>query len=528
MGMNVLSNSTQGTREVRVPVSTAVTVGDLLLNTEGATAKKASDLLTVTQLNNTTAGPSVVYPVTITGTNYGSTSSNFKRLCEIDSGNILEVYTGNGTGTAIGVNLVLRNAVGAILSVPVVVSSTPACECSRIKRLSSTKVLIAWTESSTLKFAIYNNDGTVATAPATVSTISGPGEQYWNMSVLVGGDIVFAYSKATPFDACFKRYNSTGVLQGSETVVEAAASGSSFCVKELAAGGFIVYYFRSAATYNWKFARYNSTGVIQGTLTTIANSSTVTKAKCEFDDLVLELSGGNLLFQYIHTASLSGIVVYDSTGTLVATTTPAPATEAVAGASNTLVEIPGGFVSITGGSSGKSNIRFFAANGIQLYPSKATTETNLITAGYGGGAILVVPTVSGYVVVSNFNDGANGNFQLFTLSKTGDLIGSVVVIPSGAPSTSISLLAHSSGLLMLSWKYTTQFMMAVYNPTRTSILGVAQETVSSGALCRVATSDTHQINQVFSTSGNFDQRTATVPGAKGSIVGSTAVLYGME
>lgn len=524
MGVNV---TTTHSTEIRIPVSAAVTAGDLLVNVEGEAAK-ASTALSLTQLNNTTVGLQSVYPLTSQGTYYGGDAqAACKRLVEVEStGEILSVVVGDGSASNVGgVRLFTTTITGAVARSPVTVTGSSASSV-RITRLTADKVVIAWTESAVLKFAIYNNDGTVSVAAATVATTTSDGSQKWNIAVLTGGDIVFAYAKVTSNNANFVRYNSSGVLQGAETTVEASATPTGICVLPQTGGGFIIYYYKSSATANWKFAIYDSAGVIQGSLTTVSTGTAAQLSYGEYDNLAIELDNSNIVFQWANTAHQYS--VYTSAGVLVLTVpslaSTAAANDHVAGLTQTA---SGGFAVVTWGSAlGTCTFRAFDSGGIGITSSTFTMNARQ-------GAQLLIQTAQGFAAMALYSDGAsNYTVQLANLTSDGVLIGTVVTLYTGTVANNgACLLTHSSGVLALNYRGAVSsgiLYYATYNPNKTSILGVALESVAEGATCRVATKGTYPINQSLLAAGSFDQRTATVPGTKGAIVGSTALLYGME
>lgn len=524
MGVNV---TTTHSTEIRIPAYSAVASGDLIVNVEGQ-AVPASTALSLAQLNNTTVGLQSVYPVTSQGTYYGGdTEMACKRIVEVgDTGNILSVVVGDGsTSATTGVKMFTSSITGAVARAAVTVSSSTSA-AARIKRLTAGTVVVVWAETTALKFAIYNNDGTVSVAATTVATIVSAGGSKWNFAILTGGDIVFAYAKVTSNNVNFVRYNNAGVLQGAETTVEAAVTPVGICVLPQTGGGFIVYYYRNAATANWKFARYDSAGVIQGSLTTVSTGTAVPLGFGEYDNLAIELAGGNIVFQWANAAHQYS--VYTSAGVLVLTvpslTSTYADTDQIAGLTQTA---SGGFAVATWGSSlSVCTFRAFDSSGLGITSSIFSMDSSQ-------GAQLLIQTAQGFAAMALYYDGAASyTANLANITNAGALIGTVVTLYSGsAPVTGACLLAHVSGVLALNYRTnvsTGTLYLGSYNPNKTSVLGVALESVAEGATCRVATKGTYPINQSLLAAGSYDQRTATVPGTKGAIVGTTAILYGME
>ena len=89
-------------------------------------------------------------------------------------------------------------------------------------------------------------------------------------------------------------------------------------------------------------------------------------------------------------------------------------------------------------------------------------------------------------------------------------------------------LLTASGVLCVSYyKHNAGLRFATYATLRKSVIGVALESASAGALCRVGTKGTYALTTAQPLGGAFDQRTATIPGTRGTIAGSSAVLFGM-
>jgi hypothetical protein len=521
---------------VRGTSLSSVTAGNLISQTESGYLLPCQPLLGVINSSNATNGPVASTAIAnIEGTNlyYGTNLGAYRCLAELGNTNIAHVYTGDGTATAgTGVNLRIKTIQAANVIPRVSVSSTAGCTNSRCRKINSTTLVVAWAESSTLKFAVYNNDGTVATAAATVATLGSVDS--WNMEVLANGDIVFAYDLVTSRNFSFKRYNAAGVLQGSETTVEAAAQApaQSMCVGALANGGFVIHYYRAAATAAKKFARYNSSGVLQGSLTTIYTSANNLTGTGGWENDFIELTGGNFVIQAGATGdNCPNLYVYDSSGTLLTTidlgttfvTSAVPVAICKHGTGFAVLATPGNVSWLQLFGSTGSNILNWTSVDTASGQNSANTLRNHIFSRES----------AGFVVWKNCYDAGtpSAGIRMFCLLPTGAAAGTPIQISaiesySGYDTWAIQ---HSSGLIVAVAKNSTPptVKMGIYHAQRTAVLGVALNSAAIGETITVATRGTYATDDFSASGGSFDGRTATVPGTRGIVTGSTAVLFGL-
>jgi hypothetical protein len=546
MGINTITTST-ASQDIRVVAGTSITTGDLVVNTDTGNTYVANSALTITQNNTTTSGPNAIYPATVitSGGYYGTSSSNISQqnAVQLSTGNIVFAYPGDGTSSKqTNLNIALITEAGNT-PYPITVISDTSISSVKVRKIGTTGFVAAWTSGTTLKFAIYNNDTTNVIGSTTVVTLATFGTGYeWDINVTASNDIVFAYWK-TGGNCAFTRYNSSGTVQGSEVTVEATASPNWIRILPNAAGGFWVYYYRSAATVAWKFARYNSTGTLQGALTSIATGSAATTFYSgAVDNIATELPNGNVVLFYCSTSNYLYYAVYSSTGTVV---------KAGALIDTTLVYaypqvIPGicisgaNFAIATMGStytafylynsSGGSLINRTTINpGTTIYNNLNTSSTsnNLQLFNNGNASFIAyLSQVNAY--------GCNTTYPLVIMcfTTTGAMVGTPVVLYPYTSNYSqlginYSLQTTDGSLFFNLSNASSNMQIGTYSLQAKSVIGVAQESFTAGNTGRIATLGTYSINQNFYTGGTFDKRAATVPGAKGTVVGSTAVLSGL-
>jgi len=530
MGINVISNTQS--QELTLAASTAITSGNLVTQTEGGLTFPTTSQLTLASQNIATAGPSALYAYNTIGANYRTFSDDWDTVVQLGNGVLAFANSGDGTTANTGVNVFYYTQSGGAFRAKTTVVSTINIGSVKIKKLDSSKFVVVWTASgATLNFAIYNNDGTVAVAATTVtSAISASGSTLYNFNVLADGDIVFAYRKITSNDFAFVRYNSSGVLQGSETVVEAGSTPSRISVLAHSSGDFWLYYYRNAATTAYKFARYNSSGVLQGTLTTVVTNSG--NLNMNWVAMITELGNGNVLIFSPNGSNFPDANLYNSSGTLVTSNTT------YHGSSNTIaLAAVCPFVLV----EAQQATIFSMTDGNVLSVWKIDNSLNFIGPRIQTGAIgnFTTSTTTGYLKV--FSEGSAG-YSILTVGYTstwtatiscvntaGTVVGTNIVPYSGISinNGNCAIKTAEGNIVFNVNRDNSDDRFGVYSPGRKNIIGVAQQTVSAGSTFRCATVGTYTINNAPSTPGLFDNRTATPGGARGNVSGTTAILNGL-
>ena len=551
MGRNVSGSSfLDQVGGISLIASSAISAGDLVSNNETgyATRSLAHFSMTPTQENNTVGGNNALKTVAplvgATGSGVGNQSTmKGPFIAELGNGNIVHVYTGNGTTANTNLNAVIRSVNGNdIVSAAVigVISTDTAIYCA-VRKLNATQFVIAWNSNSTLKFAVLNNDGTIAVSATTVATLYGSGSAiYWAFNVTTSGQIVLAYSLVTSSDMVFKRYNAAGVLQGSETVVESGAnSGSGINVLSCANGDFVISYKRSAATAAYKFARYNASGTIQGALTTILTASSDITYGAVIQSAI-ELAGGNIVFQTSNNTSAAyrQISIYNASNALVKTFdigNDAGYGLSTSGYSEYLgmcANRNGSFAiaSVNGGSVG---IIVLSPDGFVIKPA-TNLDLGMTLLGNNpvSGILLFSLDNAGYAVVRGAYNNTGTQREIYQTCITPDLalLGSAVALfpAASAAATDVSAILTSANILVTSFYYPGNGIRAAYYQVcKRSITGVALNSVSAGGTVCLATKGTMPINQQNVIGAIFDNRAQAVIGVKATIVGSNIVMNGV-
>lgn len=505
-----------------------IAAGELVTLYESGKVARTNETLGMTLENNTTNGLTVVNAsAAITSTNYAS-CVNAQQIAWLGSGNYVQAYTGDGATSTTGLSLLIKNSLGNSLYPVISVSSAASIGTVRVAKLSSSQFLVAWSESTTFKFAIYNNDGSVAVAAATIATLSASTPETNNVGVLATGDIVFAYQKTASTDLAFKRYSSLGVLQGSETVIEAASAGRQVAIRPCASGDFIVFYYRSAATAVYKFARYTSAGVISGSVTSLGTSTTeYTRGKP--NGAIVELTNLNIAMVACAPGSANAsIYIYNPSNVLVSRIDFAAGSHSSA-AIPQLVKTDGG-MALVGLSSADLTMQVLTVDG-----GIVTAVVTLIsmTTGAGAGTNIDAYNIGvGFVVaVCTSTGGGSYNVRLIELDTLLAAKGSGINLEATGATLNNALSSAMSPNYLLVTQYTssTSVKSSVYKCLRSSVFGVSQFSAGEGSNVTANTAGSFQLpgSQRFINAGTFDQRTATIPGNRGIIAGNGVYLAGL-
>jgi hypothetical protein len=539
MGINVTNNASS--QELRVIAGSAITAGDLVVNSDFGSVFPASSGLTIAQNNNTTVGISAISAVAAqnTGTGSGGNSGFAKCMAQLGNGSIGFVYVGDGTTATTRVTLRFKNLQGGDNIPAITVTSDTSVEGARIIALGANNLIVSWIANSTLKFAIYSNAGAVVKAATTVATTSASDLKVWDIAALATGDFVVTYRKVTSNDLEFQRYDSTGTAAGSVVTVEATSSAIAPTLMLQSSGDFVVYYYRSASTAAYKFARYNSTGTLQGSLTTVFTGLRLTQAIANSG--IIELSNGNFVLMASNSSAIPAFYIYSSTGSVVKTATSFAGTNsslAFTDVSPAMCATATGFAICTRGSATSNYLFTYDNSGANIINQLQVAYTGLGSIGAAStfvGGILIDNGASGFALLqSSYTASCSPTYSsaIWTFSYTGASVGTPIVLRANANTTVVYsrwAIKTSDGTFVTTDALSNSTQtFGTYAIARKSVIGVAQESAAVAGTLRVGTQGTYNTNSSYSVGGNFDQRTATVAGTRGTVVGSTAVLFGVS
>lgn len=510
----------------------AVAAGDLVtLFEDGKIAPTNADSKLSIE-NSTTEGlVAVKASEQITGNNNYTVRAYSEQVAWLGSGNYVTVYTGDGANDSTSLRFRIKGPLGSNISNEVVASSAVSILSLRVAKLNATQFVLMWGESTTLKFAIYNNDGSVAVAAATIATMGTVNPDQQNMTVLAGGDIVFAYNKVTSQDLAFKRYNASGVLQGAETVIDAASQSRNIAIKAMAGGDFVVFYHRVNATSGYKFARYNASGALQGSLVALGTFANTEYTVGKANGSIAELSNGNIVMAAPHSATTDpSLYIYSSANALVKRVD-------MASGFNTNMNIPqiaantGGFVVV--GMDTTLKMQAFDNAGNTLIP-----QTNVGPGGPGSSSGTSVDLYNigvGYVVAASQNNSTSYAVSLFELDNQLAAKGSAITVEASGSHGATRLCSAMSPNFLLAFEYSygsgsLNVKAGLYKCARSAIFGVAKTAAAAGAQAEVNTVGNYIINQQLKFNGMFDAKFtggSTLTGNRGMVAGNNAMLLGL-
>lgn len=550
MGISTLNNLSTQELVLLNGTGSTIAAGDLVTNTESGGISVANPALSIAQNNTTSAN---IVAISAVGTL--STTSRFSNVSaysqagdQLSDGTLVFAHTGDGSSQNNNVRLSYRTLTGGVPFSTVSVATASSVQNLTVRRIGSAGAVILWTlNTGAFSYAIYNNSATQVKAPTQILASmpsSNALNEGWDVGVLTNSNFVVAYRKPTSNDLAFSIYDTTGTIVGTEVIVEAASSASVIKVLPQSGGGFIVYYYRSTATNAWKFARYNASGALQGSVTTVF-TGTQTLNRSNLSQIATELNNGNIVLVYPVSTAYPRFSIYSSTGSLVKGETLLHSDSNLENTGRTAQNIPPG---ITKTSSGFTVVSIGTTNGFTqtVYDNiggvlRAGFARGLsgfqVTNGNGGnGAINLIDLGGAGVLAIHRNEmnGCTSNYYsgAFKFSLLGTEAASSVLTLSNGGASNITGLFHflcADGSVALGYgdNNAASALYGTYSVQRKSIIGVAQEPIAANATGRIATVGTYTINQNFSSGGNFDVRTAAIPGGRGTVVGSSVVLNGV-
>jgi hypothetical protein len=535
MGINTVQNTS--IQEARLPATSEIASGDLVVLNEGGTTAKASNQLTISQHNITTAGLSALSALAnkAPNTNYTfvNNESEFNAVI-LGSGVIATAYSGNGTTNTTGVNVSFLTITGAVYAPSINVTTSTSVTSIKIIKLNDSKFVVAYMLSQVLYFRVYNNDGTAVSASVTVGTVASPITVVSDYAIARINNTRFVMSYNLSSTARFKIFDDTGTIVGTETTIDSGSCGMFNILTHSTTGDFwIFYYFPTGPVH--KFSRYNSSGVLQGTNTTINTGGAYPNTN--LPATVTELSDGKVAVFSGNANQAPNLYLYTSAGALSASNTTwhgnASATALFAAVPRIVPQANGEFYLFNHTSGNTIKINKFN-NSLNVISTITTTGLSVVTTGTSIGYLFAfVNGSAGFTIVSGGYTGTNYGANIFSISSTGALIGTNLAlwVAQGNMQGGTAFVTPEGVLVFFgSAASPAAINMGIYHTQKKSLFGVAQDTVATGANYRAATQGTFQLNSstIPSSPGLFDNRAVNPPGPKGIIAGTTAILYGME
>jgi len=523
MGRHLTSATDTQYQPVSPMAESAIGAGDYAKLGVGGYARRVADGVPL-GLQNSGSGVTALVPAALVETGGGAWGRNsfsghfFRSVLALDNGQFAVVFSGNGAQADTGVNLRMYNPMRVPLSPRRVVASVAGVVGTRLARAGADNVAVAWTEGVVLKLALHSAaSGAVVAPETTVATLASSDVQGWNVATLANGDVVLAYGNTGTNDLVCKRFSATGVLQGSETLVEAGASPAYVGLLALRAGGCVVHYYRYAAgSPAYKFARYAANGTLQGALATLAAGSP-NRTVGPSERNAMELTNGHLVFVDPSSNTSAAVRLYDAAGNFLSTLVVATG---AAGMPNTVCMCPrqfGGFWLTVGGQL----YEYDNAGNSLRQSTQSTTPPFMLFDRAGTGPLMAVHSVGSgfttYLYSWNADLTAIESTLVLSTSSSYQLSYAWTEVLSSGMLVSVACGQPSSGAAQIN----------VTIPQASSILGIVQEAALPGAMVRVATAGKFTTTQSF-TSPAFDRRSATPPGTRGVAIGNTAILGGLS
>jgi len=507
-----------------------VAANSLLLAAEDGYAYKANPLLTSARLNNDTAGAVAIAANVALESNskYGLSAQAMRNIVTFPTGEVVVAYAGNGTNSTTGVQLSLRNVTTGSAVARITVSTDVHVYAVGVEKLTANLFVVWWFSDGAFNYAVYDKSGAVVGPEAVGPTVGNPGRGHCACRGLLNGDFVFLYG-ASDNSTRFSRYNSAGVLQGAEVVLEA---GTQYPDKPniiaLAAGGFICQWWNGASSA-WRFARYNPAGALQGAVVSAPNSSSAPGVYGNFDQIGIEIDAVGTIAVMRRSNETNNpwyVDIYNEANVLLRSINIQP-----------LGYNPDAIGAITKNKNGFATIldgrfcRAFSPDGGQLGAEVNVGSINAATysngATYSSTWLEAVP--SGYAVLRQEDDTSNRAVHFAVLSPDFALLGSLITLRAiNANTVEGPCLALLGSVALSGYRDGTSVspVISAHLTSRTSILGVAQSSTVKGGTAQVNTRGSFELTDSYMFSGFFDARANTAPGNRGSVAGKTAQLLG--
>ena len=554
-----MSNLTQFLQEYRpfnMVAANAVTSGDLIVTLNGGEAVSAGANQALSRLNRdnsasaasllNTSGTAVGYPGS---TNVGNvTSMRPARTAVLSNNTIVEMFMGDGTTNDTGVYYIIRTVAGATIVPRTQLSAGTSATFFMCAALVGGGFAYCYSTASdlTAKYGIISNTGAVVLAATALitggNTVTGTNAwRYWTMSRLTGGGFAIAGQTigGTPTLLSWV-FNASGVLQGAQTTLFSGTVNSGFIVSLGASNGdFVVFGDDQGTLPGGRLWRYTSAGVIVGSVQTpFSTSSPNYSSYITGVGRLAELVGGNIV--------VLGGAANASAQVRAYTTSNAAVGAAVtwgASASSTNTELQGGGGVLVPVSTGgfviffqfNSNIFYlvFSSSAALLYTGQVSGLTSTVSASSYSQLFIQGIGAAGFVVlIFSLAPGTpTYSIDVGIVSTDFAIVGSRLNLYTGStlPGAVTGVLSSDFLSMGVTWNVGAAPNYAAVATVGCSITGVATSGAAAGAQFVANTVGTYTYNQALAgQSLSFDRRSSTPFGNRGTIIGQTALLFGIQ
>lgn len=439
--------------------------------------------------------------------------------------------------------------------------------------LSNGNYVVAWgvTVSNKVQFGIYNAGGLLQGAVVVVGTQSSSILSL-NVVPLSGGGFALLYVNGTN-NPVIAVYNNSGTVVLGATVVEAVTSILSISLTALTSGGFAVAYFNSTG-FVYRYAVFSATGTVVLAPATVTTGTAI--ATYANSVSICTLSGGGFVVSCgvtNGTNSTTWFALYNNAGVIQGALTSAGANTSTSGGFITSVGLVGGGFALAINATGIGQVlQIWSAAGVQVggtltlasavwvspngfaisalpngnvaFACAATsTDKSIAYANGTTGALIASQTGTAIPVGTSMgmsalsNNGVvihsnNGVTQLdANCAVVGPLNSAVPGVISGA--NYICIVLQLTSTPFVTWAVassSTNVTMAVLNATiqKRTPIGVFAASAASAASVPVQYVGNITLSTGFVQPYAINQQSASPPGVKMSIVGNSAILYGIQ
>lgn len=304
-----------------------ITAGDLVVANEfgGVHAYTKDAPYAAVETNNTAGGKKLWGQASnIIGQSNGYYQYDQIRasFAKLSNGNIVQITRGDGPSTnqTYAVNYGVLDTSGNIVVAMTQVSGTAGTPVPSVGvyAFPTGGFAVVFAISTTLYMSTYDNNGTAIVNAATLATDYSAATYYWHAIILSGGNLALIYNKSASL--AFRRYNASGVEQGSVLTLDAGtAPWYVFGAWEAANGDVVTVYQSGSYT---KSSRCTSTGTLVGSSLTLGTSNSLWQsAQCKYlavmnaDNTVVVLSADT------SSSGYAGLYFISATNTLTTSKT---------------------------------------------------------------------------------------------------------------------------------------------------------------------------------------------------------------